>query len=120
MAKKGRDGEGWGLWALLGVIAGAAVLHYAQTGRGDANNAPLIPDSIEGKIDRVVEELNRRFGKRWVDAGLDAIMAHLRRTLPPPVVAVADTVFEVEQMSRYARMTGPEKRQTAANRLRAG
>jgi hypothetical protein len=76
---------------------------------------------MEGKIDRVVEELNRRFGKRWVNVGLDAVMAHLQRTLPPPVVVVANAVFEVEQMSRYVRMTGFEKRQAAAaGRLLAG
>lgn len=103
-------------WPVLGVIAGAVVLHYAPTGCEDENNAPLIPDSLEGKIDRVVEGLNRRFGKRWVDAGFDAIMAHLKLTLPPPVVAVTNAVFEVEQMSRYVRMTGLEKRRAAARR----
>jgi hypothetical protein len=119
MGKKG-GGDGWGPWALLGVVVGAVALHYAQTGRGDENNAPLIPDSLEGKIDRVVEELNRRFGKRWVGAGLDAVMAHLQRTLPPPVVVVANVIFQVEQMSRYVRMTNLGKRQTAIRRLRAG
>lgn len=117
MAKKGD--ENWGMWAILGVIAGFVVLHYAQTGRGDENNAPLIPDSVEGKVDLVVAELNKRFGKRWVDAGFYAVIAHLQRTLPPPVVAVANAVFEVEQMSRYVRMTGPEKRQAAADRMLA-
>lgn len=115
MAKKGD--ENWGIWAVLGVLAGFVVLHYAQTGRGDENNAPLIPDSVEGKIDLVVAELDRRFGKPWVDAGFYAIIAHLQRTLPPPVVAVANAVFEVEQMSRYVRMTGLEKKQAAAGRL---
>lgn len=115
MAKKGD--ENWGIWAVLGVIAGFVVLHYAQTGRGDENNAPLIPDSVEGKIDLVVAELNRRFGKPWVDAGFYAVISHLQRTLPPPVVAVTNAVFEVEQMSRYVRMTGPQKRQAAIGRL---
>lgn len=116
MAKKGSS-DNWGLLALLGVVVGAVILHYTQTGRGDENDAPLIPDSLEGKIDRVVAELNTRFGKRWVDAGLDTLMAHLQRTLPPPVVAVANAVFEVEQMSRYVRMSSPQKRQAATSRL---
>jgi hypothetical protein len=48
MAKNG--GGGW----VVVVVLAALGIAYLSTGRGD-QNSPLIPDSIEGKIDLVVK-----------------------------------------------------------------
>ena len=63
MAKKNDD-----LWwkIPLFIIGGAAILYYAQAGRGEENNAALIPDDLEDRIDLVVTRLNAQFGQRWV------------------------------------------------------
>lgn len=116
MAKKG--GDDWGAFIAFLLIAGGTIAYiYTKSGR-DEENAALIPDSLEGKIDLVVEKLNDRFGKRWVGAGLDALRSYLQQVLPAPVVKVVDVVYAVEQLSRgsFWPMTGPAKRQVAVQR----
>lgn len=114
MAKKG-DGEGW---ALLGFLIAALGLIYLKTGRGE-DDSPLIPNTLEGKIDLVVAALNRHFGHQWVNLGLNVLQTHLERTVPQ-VAALVNAIYEVEKISRYVQMTGPEKRQAAVSRLLAG
>jgi hypothetical protein len=115
MAKKG-GGEGWGILIVLGVIGGLVLLDYTQSGRGGENNAPLVPDRLEGKIDWAVDALNKKYGNLWVNQGLDVVMSYLQKALPQPLVAA---VFAVEELSKFLPMTGPAKRQEALNRLSA-
>lgn len=115
MAKKG-GGDGW-IFPLL-VLVGGVALYYTQAGRGEENDAALIPNNIEGQIDLVVEKLNKQFGKRWVDRGLDALRSHLQRVLPPYVVALVGAVYAVELMSRSMPMTSHVKQQTAVQMVR--
>jgi hypothetical protein len=99
--------------ALLFMAVGAAVLYYLYSGKGEENDAPLIPNDLEGRIDLVVAALNRQLGKRWVDFGLHAIRSHLQKVLPPPVVALVNVIYNVEQFARFTEMSGYQKRRTA-------
>lgn len=108
------QGKGSNSWGGLAIIAiGLGLLYYSQTGRGDENDSVLIPNDLEGRIDLVIEALNKRFGKRWVDAGLDAFTSYLRGTLPPQLVALSGVVTRVELSSRQRPMSGYAKRQAA-------
>jgi hypothetical protein len=99
--------------ALLFVAVGAAVLYYLYSGKGKENDAPLIPNDIEGRVDLVVGALNRQFGKHWVDFGLHAVRSHLQKVLPPPVIALVNVIYNVEQFARLTEMSGYQKRRTA-------
>jgi hypothetical protein len=114
--KKGDDG--W--WKLLLLILAVGGLYYTQAGRGEENDAALIPNSLEGRIDRVVAELNKQFGKRWVDWGMGALKSHLQKVLPPQVVALVEVVSAVELASRRTPMTSYAKQQAAIQRALVG
>lgn len=107
MAKKG--GGDWFGWALLGVFAGA-VIYYSKVGQGKENNAVAIPDSLERLIDDAVDTLNRRYGKGWIDVGINVAVSYLRRAMPQ-AAAVADIIAEVELESRRRPMSGRDKQQ---------
>lgn len=107
-------------WILAGGAALAALLYYVKEGAGSAQDAALIPDSIEEKLDRVVDALNERFGKRWVDRGLAALERGLSSVLPTPLVALVSAVHQAEQWAKqqrnYGRMvTGSQKRSYATS-----
>lgn len=112
MAKNG--GGGWVVVVLLAALG----IAYLSTGRGE-QNSPLIPDSIEGKIDLVVKALNDHFGHQWVNYGLDALQSYLQRAFPQ-VAAFVYVVYEVEQLSKnnFNAMGGPAKQQLAAQMAR--
>ena len=113
-AKKNDD-----LWwkVPLFIIGGAVILYYAQAGRGD-DNAALIPDSLEERIDLVVSKLNRQFGQGWVNLSFDMLSSYLKHTLPPAVVTLVGVIYQVELMARQVRMTSLQKQQDAANQAR--
>ena len=96
---KGGGGDDWGkvLGIVIGVGIGAIAVYYLTAGRGEANNAALIPDDLEGRIDFVVEALNREFGKVWADRGLNALEIYLKGILPWQVVALIGVIYQVEQ-----------------------
>jgi hypothetical protein len=102
---------------LLGAV-GVAVLYYSQVGRGQENDAALLPNSIEDRIDLVVAALNEHFGKQWVNWGLDALRYYIQETLPAPLVTIVGVIVTVEKMSRRSQMSSNLKRQTAAQMLR--
>jgi len=116
------DGDDWGkvFGILLGVGLGAVALYYIQAGRGEENDAALIPDDLEGRIDLVVKKLNGRFGKAWVNLGLDAIELYLKAILPWEVVRLVSAIYQVEQLSKTTQMDGQAKQQTAVNWVRRG
>jgi len=114
MAKRG-GGDGWIL--ALGAVAVMGLLYaYAQTGKGE-NNSPLIPDSIEDRIDRVVSALNQTFGSWWVDRGFDAVRAYVERTMPE-VAWLVNALFRVEQEYSHIRNAGRIKKQAALRLVR--
>ena len=92
------------------AAAGAIGLYYLLAGAGRANNAALIPDAIEDRIDAVVDALDERYGKAWAQLGLGALQAGLRKVLPAPLVALVDAVYAAEQYGRRHGWTGPQKR----------
>lgn len=106
------------------LLAGAAVLaggvgtvayYYLKAGAGSKKNAAYIPDAIEDQLDMVVEALNRKFGTRWVDRGLSALQRALGRTLPPPLAAIIDVVYQAELRGAELNLKGDEKRGVAAD-----
>jgi hypothetical protein len=98
---------------LLLIGAGTVVLYYTEAGRGKENDAALLPDRLEGRIDLVVATLNKQFGKWWVDRALDVLRFYLRKTLPPELVALLSAIYQVELLSRSVPMKGYVKRQQA-------
>lgn len=117
MGKRKGD-DGW--WKLLLLLLAVGGLYYTQAGRGEENDAALIPNNLESQIDRVVAELNKLFGKRWVDWGIDALRSHLQKVLPPQAVVLVGVVSSVELASRRTPMTSYAKRHAAVQRALVG
>jgi hypothetical protein len=117
---KGGGGDNWGkiLGIVLGVGIGAVAVYYLTAGRGDESDAALIPDDLEGRIDFVVGALNRRFGKPWVDYGLNALEIYLKGILPWQVVALIGVIYQVEQLSKTRYMNSQAKKETAVKWVR--
>ena len=112
MAKK----KDFDAWLIGGVCIGLGVLFLYQrrTGWGTENDAALIPNALEDKIDVVITALNNRFGKAWVEYGMQAIEGYARNALPAALVALIAIVVEVENSSKRRFMTGFDKQQRAA------
>ncbi|SRR6266404_6142167 len=117
MAKK-KGNDGWWIAALFAAV-GVGLLYYAQTGQGEENDSALIPNSLEGKIDALVAELNNRFGKQWVDVGIGVLKYYLQNALPASLVTLVDVVAAVENMSKRSQMTSYDKQQLAVQMARA-
>ena len=118
----GRNGSGGGFAALLVggvVVVGGLLLHYLTSGVGE-DDASLIPNAIEDRLDRVVGALNRRFGKQWVQYGIDTLRSGLASMLPQPMVQLVSVVQQVEQAGIRNGWTGHQKRCQAAGMCQAG
>jgi hypothetical protein len=115
MAK--RKNDDW-LKALLFIGGGALALYYAQAGRGKENNAALIPDSLEDRIDLVVARLNNRFGHDWVNWSFNILTSYLKTVLPSEVVVLVNVIYQVEMRARPLPMTNIQKQQIAVNQAR--
>jgi hypothetical protein len=115
MAKKNND-DWWKI--LLFVGGGALLLYYAQAGRGEDNNAALIPDSLEDRIDRVVAKLNNQFGQRWVTLSFDLLSSYLKSVLPTDVVRLVGVIHQVELRARQIQMSSFQKQQAAVSQAR--
>ena len=112
MGKRKADGD-----KLIGAVLvalGAACLYYLKAGATDKDNAALIPDAVEDRIDALVTALNARVGKDWVKYGVEALKLSLRGVLPAPVVALVNVVYAVEQESRRVSLSSAAKRQRAS------
>lgn len=114
-----KGGNDSGLLVGLGILALIGIVYYGKAGRGEENDAALIPNTVEGKIDFVVKKLNEKFTKRWVDWGFDFISSHFQRTYPT-LAFVVSVVAYVEESSRQqlVPMTGHAKQQAAARLIR--
>jgi hypothetical protein len=104
--------EDW-LITAVGIGLGLAFLYYTQTGLGKENDAALIPNTPEEEIDDLINALNRRFGKRWIEFGLGVLTNYVQNALPAPLVVLLRVVAEVENISKGRLMTGYEKQQLA-------
>ena len=116
-----RKSNNTGLLAATGLLLGGFLLYYLKDGAGSERNAALLPDEIEDNLDRVVDELNRLFGRRWVDRGIAALEKSLSAILPTPVVALVSVVHETEKWAERQRtmgrpVSGLQKRRFAAAR----
>jgi hypothetical protein len=114
MGKKTSDGE-----KLLGaalIALGLFGLYYLTAGAGRENNAALIPDKIEDRIDGVIDALNARVGKNWGGRALAVLKYLLRGALSAPLVALVDVVYTVEQEARSGLIPSYAKRQRAVVR----
>jgi hypothetical protein len=102
----------------LGLAILAGLVYYDKEGR-EENDAALIPNSLEGRMDFLVGKLNARFGKEWVDKGFDFINAYVQRNYPV-LALVVNAVVQVEQMSKGQpiRMSSYDKKQAAVRMAR--
>lgn len=117
-----RNGNNTGLLAAAGLLLGGFLLYYLKDGAGSERNAALIPDEVEDSLDRVVDELNRLFGRRWVNRGLAVLEKSLSSILPTPMVALVSIVHQTEQWAEGQRqmgraVNGYQKRQFAVARF---
>jgi len=118
MAKKS-NGNSTGWKVAAGVLLGGLALYYIKAGAGSEHNAALIPDAIEDQLDRVVDALNRKFGRTWVKSRLATLEQGLSSMLPTPLVALVSVVQQTEQWAEGQRLrgrfvTGAQKRRYAA------
>lgn len=111
MGQKMSDGEK--VLVAVGVGLSLLGLYYLTAGYDKENDALLIPDVLEDRIDHVVGTLNAKFGKNWVNWSTDQLKAYLRNTMPQPLVALVDVVYAVEQATRRGRIARYTKRQHA-------
>jgi hypothetical protein len=102
-----------GAGSVVTLGLGAALLHYLRSGVGDAD-ASLIPNSIEERLDKVVEALNKKFGKRWVNRGVATLQAGLSTVLPAPLVGLVEVVHRVEHLAEQHGWKSQEKLTQAA------
>jgi hypothetical protein len=94
------------------TLVGVGVYIYVSTGRG-RKDSPLVPNVIEERIDRLVEWLNTRFGKQWMDQRLDTVQTALSAAMPFPATALVGVVHQVERLGKTKGWSGAEKRAEA-------
>lgn len=97
---------------------GVGLLYYLKSGTGEAD-ASLIPSSVEQRLDRLVEALNKRFGKQWVTEAMGTLKAGLEKVLPAPLVALVEVVHRIEQQGQEAGWSGAQKLHQAAAMARS-
>lgn len=110
------SGSGGDTLKFLAALAGGLFLLYKVTGLRN-QNSPFIPDAIEDQIDSAVAALDRAFGKRWVDQGLNRVEQMVRASLNATAPGLAEAIFAAEQVGRQTGMSGLQKRQHAIRRL---
>ncbi|MCB9529775.1 MAG: hypothetical protein R3F65_09315 [bacterium] len=106
-----------GLLGAVGIGAVVGLGIYLLSGRRE-KNSPFIPDFIEDGIDRVIASLDRRFGKQWVDMGLDVIERFLTAQLPATLASYAKVVFDAELMGRREGWSGRRKLEFVVEAMR--
>lgn len=102
------------LVGLFGLLAfGAAICWlFASSPRRRA-----IPESLEDRIDSVVDTLNDRFGKDWGQMEVGEIEARLRGVLPAPLLSLLDVVHLVEEHAAQWGLSSSTKRWWAAHQV---
>ncbi|MDC0750010.1 hypothetical protein [Polyangium mundeleinium] len=101
----------------LGLVAtglAAGAYYYLKSGAGSEKNAALIPDPLEVQLDRVVDALNGKFGKRWGNRTLAVLEKGLEAVLSPQLVALVRIVHKAELLGQEMELSGAAKRQKAA------
>jgi hypothetical protein len=108
MAKRGGD-EKWMIG--LGAAFVGVFLYYSYAGKGK-DNALLIPDALENRLDHLVDALNRAFGQSWVNAGMSTLQTHIAHTMPG-LAGLVNAVYRAELQYRQYAKAGARKRQAA-------
>lgn len=120
MKKKGMKGSTkLFLGAAGSLVAGAVAFFgvaYARSGRRE-QDSKLIPNKLEDQIDKLVSWLDNRFGKQWVDRGLDALQTALSTSGPGMLVRILEPVFLAEVTGREKQWTGKKKLKYASTHL---
>jgi hypothetical protein len=109
-----RKSDGDKLIGAVLIALGAACLYYLKAGATEKDNAALIPDAVEDRVDALVAALNARVGKDCVKYGAEALKLSLRGALPVPIVALVNVVYAVEQESKRVSLSSTAKRQRAS------
>lgn len=115
------DESGGNPWGTVLKVGGAALavgaLYYIKTGAGSEKNAAIIPDVIEDPIDEIVDALNRKFGKKWVDQTLSVLEKALEHALPAKTVAFVRLIHRAELMAKEEKIVPSEKKAWAQARI---
>lgn len=103
------------LGLVLGAIAAGATgflaIHYLISGTRE-KSAPLVPASLERRLDMAVRWLDHQFGRRWVDRGLTVIRGALSQAMPG-VAVLAEVIYQAELLGRQHHWSGHQKRRHA-------
>jgi hypothetical protein len=100
---------------LFGLLAFGAALYWLIA--GGAGRREQIPESLEERIDHVVEALNDRYGKDWGSKDLRALEAGLRGVLPAKLLSLLDVVHVVEEHAAQWGLSSSTKRWWAAHQV---
>ena len=109
MPRKKQKTSPWLIGVTAAAAAGTAVFYYLKAGAGSGKNAVLIPDALEDKLDYVVDTLNKKFEKTWVDQGLSLLERTLATILPTPLVTLVDVVYRTEQWANERQVATGRK-----------
>jgi len=100
---------------LFGLLAVGFALYWLIA--GDGRKRAAVPDTLEERIDHVVETLNDRFGKDWGAAPIGALEAELRGVLPAQLLSLLDVVHLVEENAAQWKLSSSTKRWWAAHQV---
>jgi hypothetical protein len=113
------SGNNWAQVAAVavGAVGVGALVHYLKNGAGSDKNAVLIPDVIEDPLDKLVDALNRRYGKQWGDQVVSVLESGLEQMLPPAVLSLVKIAHRVELMCKEGQIKPSEKKRQAQIRI---
>lgn len=117
-----RGGDGWTQAAVVaagavGALGIGAFVHYLKNGAGSDKNAVLIPDIIEDPLDKLIDALNRQFGKTWGDQAVSVLEKGLESVLPPAVVSLVKIAHKIELMCKEGQIEPSKKKYLAQQRI---
>jgi hypothetical protein len=116
MAKSG-SGDNW--WKVFLIVGGVGLLLYGlNIATAEEKGGGPVPADPGGRINKVVELLNNKFGHRLVTLGLSVLRAYVAKMLPPSEVELVNVVYEVENQPRILPLPGPSKQQLAIQMAR--
>lgn len=105
---------------LGGVMVGVVGLIALSRNRSkrQGRESLLLPPMLEAEIDKLISWLEARFGKEWVDFGLDAVQQAVSLGGSELLLRLLKSVYQSEVMGRHKGWSGAEKLAYAADAIR--
>lgn len=72
-----------------------------------------------GRLGAVVDALNAKLGREWVNYGIHILEAALSKALPPGLTALISIVHQAAQIGFQRRLFSAQKRMVAVQLVRA-